>query len=113
MKEREETGSVEPETDIINRLQVEAFKDPKFRMKYGHFFEIERIERRVAEQTSGRDLHTVGTACDELSEYKCAEGNGSEIEENDGQESELVTAAQQLSLEEDDKNESGADYNSS
>lgn len=113
MKEKAETGSIEAQTDIMNRLQVEAFKDPKFRMKYGHLFEIERIERRVAEKTLGRDLHTVDTASDEPSEYKCAEGNGSEIEENDGQESELVTAAQQLSLEEDDKNESGADYNSS
>ena len=111
LKEKTETGSDEPEMDIVNRLQVEAFKDPKFRKKYGHMFDIEMIEKRVAEKISGHDLRTIDTACGEPSkEYSYTEGNEAEMEESIGQGSDLVTAAQQLSLEEEDgENESG-DY---
>eukprot|EP00956_Cyclotella_meneghiniana_P020016 scaffold34889_cov23-Cyclotella_meneghiniana.AAC.1 len=61
------------------------------------------IEKRVAEKISGHDLRTIDTACGEPSkEYTYTEGNEAEMEESNGQGSDLVTAAQQLSLEEED-----------
>jgi len=43
-KEREETDTSEPESSIIRRKQIEAFKDPKYRKKYGHLFDLDRLE---------------------------------------------------------------------
>lgn len=44
MKEKEETDTLESIPDIIIRLQAEALKDPSYRRKYGHIFDIEKFE---------------------------------------------------------------------
>lgn len=42
-----ETGTSEPETSIIRRKQIEALKDPKYRKKYGHLFDLDRLDEAV------------------------------------------------------------------
>ena len=44
LKEKEETGTLESTQDIIQRKQVENCKDPAYRKKYGHLFDLSRID---------------------------------------------------------------------
>ena len=41
------TGTSESDTSIIRRKQIEAFKDPKYRKKYGHLFNLDRLDEAV------------------------------------------------------------------
>lgn len=52
-REREDTGTDELLDSVLKRKQVEAFNDPKFRKKYGHLMDLDRLEDGKKDQGYG------------------------------------------------------------
>ena len=51
-RDKEESGTDESQECIIRRKQIEAFKDPKLRKKYGHLFDLDRLGEEADEEDS-------------------------------------------------------------